>query len=80
MDGKDREETPRTEMQRIYTLREVVARDLRARYSDGNGLTYMWDGDHGLVADAERGIITLVTDSRRLPQRGWREVESMTCC
>ena len=76
----DRNETKQTEMQRTYTLREVVAHDLRARCSDGNGLTYVWDRDHGLIADAERGIITLVTNSRRLPQRGWREVESMTCC
>jgi hypothetical protein len=63
---------------RTYTLREVVARDLEARHSDGNGLTYVWEGDHGLVTDAERGITTLVTNSRRLPLRGWRAIDAAT--
>jgi hypothetical protein len=69
----------RPERRKTYTLREVVARDLRARHGDGNGLTYVWDGDHGLVTDAENGITTLVTNKRRLPQRGWYELETATC-
>ena len=74
----DKEEARRVDRRRTFTVREVVARDLRARHSDGNGVTYVWERDHGLATVAERGITILVTNSRRLPQCGWHEAESMT--
>ena len=60
-----------------YTLGEVVARGLKARHGDGDEVSFVWTGDHGLRADPERGITTLVTNEKRLPQRGWQALEAV---
>ena len=70
--------TRRVERRRTYTLREVVARDLKARHDGGSGLTYERDGDHCLVTDAEHLITMLETDNGRLTQRGRNENENAT--
>ena len=61
---------------RRYTLRQVVTLGLRARHGDDEA-TFEWNGDHGLRADPERGITTLVTNEKRLPQRGWQALEAI---
>ena len=33
-----------------YTLGEVVARGLKARHGDGDEVSFVWTGDHGLRA------------------------------
>ncbi len=60
-----------------YTLGEVVELGLRARHDGDEDVTFEWNGDHGLRADPERGIATLVTNEKRLPQRGWQALEAV---